>query len=583
MIATLLPLLVFDFALQDHGLVGGGIPTQWEHGVPTVGPPTTSTVWGTQLDRNYLNDAEATLDLPLPDSADLAAAARPVLVLDHWFDAFPGDGGVVEIDTGAGYVVAEPLYGYPAADGFSGTSDGFERHAFDLSGLDPVAVRLVFRSDAVQASAGWYLQQVAWMDGDPVPPRIQPVVLPSDNQEVGEPQLVQLEVEDDVGVDGVSLFVQYDGGPPQEVVATSTGSTYDAWLPEAGVDTVVSWYAIATDGQNTARYPTVGTESFRVFLAAPTGLRADLEPHAVATEVTLRWDAPQSPHEPVEYVVRHTGRAAPLTTTRRTLDVALRPDDTLEFSVAARYDEGEGDVSDPITLALDVPDLTTLEPSLVFPGDRRWLRIEGDRLYLLDGVSTLDLGPDVVVESLEVLDVQRASALVLVREDAAPGVRALHIEGTQGELTFRGRFEVGGSDAAPRITKVSPSHITQGATELVRVQASEDFGPGPYSLDVGDKLVVLGTPEVDGATLQVELGALASTARGDYTVAIDDGQRLWTFDLTVDRYRASVQRTCSVAPGPGGSLLLLLTVAATGRRRRPDGRSSPRPRGAGAR
>src|SRR5678815_793974 len=78
-----LPLVVWDLDASDSGFVPGGTPGQWEWGTPTTGPVGEGRMWATELDRDYLNNASDTLQIPV---GDLSSLAEPSLVIEHWYD-----------------------------------------------------------------------------------------------------------------------------------------------------------------------------------------------------------------------------------------------------------------------------------------------------------------------------------------------------------------------------------------------------------------------------------------------------------------------------------------------------------------
>ena len=81
---------VLDLEADDGGLVPNG--TTWEHGTPTNGPGIAfsgNNVWATNLDGNYSNDTDATLELP---QLLLGDAANPTLSFRMSLTTFLSDG-----------------------------------------------------------------------------------------------------------------------------------------------------------------------------------------------------------------------------------------------------------------------------------------------------------------------------------------------------------------------------------------------------------------------------------------------------------------------------------------------------------
>jgi hypothetical protein len=547
------PIVIVDLDESDGGLTpsAGG---QWEWGVPTSGPGGTDRVWATRLAGNYLNDSDDTLTFDLPD---VAGALAPVLVVDAAWDVRVGDFGTVELDNGSGFRRLDPVYGYPAAAGFVGVSDGYQPESFDLSGATASArVRLRFQADSSATAAGWYVRSLAIYDGDATAPRIDALAVPVDTQDVDGPYPIELAVDDDVGVTSVAVMASFGAASAVEFPAVDLGDRWHVDLPSQPPGTVVRWWAVASDGSNEAVYPATGDLGFRVFLAAPTRLSGP-EGRIVATSVHLAWSPPATP-EPVRgYRVVEVGdESHPIDVIDPEADVPLAPDGSHTWTVCGRFDAGFGDSSAPLHLDPSVPELGEVSPAIGWPGDRIRVSIGGQSLFLLDGVSELDLGDGIAVESLAVVDVNDARAVIRVADDAAVGPRDLAVSGPYGEYAFPAVFDVADAADRPAIVDVGPASVAQGFAGSVRFTASDPFA-GEVTPLVDDDLVITGvTTDANAVTIDLVVSGVAGV--GSHPIELDDGERLWAADLVVTERIVTTGSGCSTSPGrfPGFAAVL---------------------------
>ena len=565
LLATLLPITTWDFSTSDQGFVSSGGTEQWEWGQPSVGPTTTSPVWGTRLSGYYLNDTVDYLEVPL---SSLMGLSRPVLTFSHWYDVYQDDGCTIQVNDGTGWQTVEPIYGYPDPLGFTGASNYFVESAVDLSdfGDDP-QVRFALTADETHSAAGWYLSSVSLYNGDPTAPLIYANTIPEDTQDLVGPYIIELTVVDDHVEPEVVVIASFDGGPAETHAAVAMGNDlFHAELPAQTKDTEISWYALAGDGTNTSRWPESTNSSFRVFLAAPTNLAGPDEDRLVARRVLLTWTPPESPHSVVGYQVVEEGLPDnPLVVGNAFANIELLPDTSHIFTVAALYDVGIGDSSDSLSLDVEVPKLEMLDPEAGYQGDQLYVHLEGESLYLLEGVTEVEFDAEVEVLEVSVFDVQRAALLMDIGDDVDPGLVSLTIGGGRGSFTFDDVFEVLDGSERPAITRVTPERITQGTSVDFEVVASEDFA-GELTVDAGEELVLSSAIEVDGDTAVFELSANGTAKGGEHTVVLDDGLRLWTFEVEVREYQVPPQRFCATSTGRGAwPLLVVLTLV---RRRR---------------
>ncbi|MCP4710312.1 MAG: hypothetical protein GY869_16950, partial [Planctomycetes bacterium] len=157
---------VEDFESDDGGYVADNNgPDGWEWGAPDYangpyGAYSGENVWGTNLTGDYVNNASWTLSsIPI-----IIAGWEPHLTYWAWYDIENGWDGFnikISIDDGATWTVIDPVGGYPddsivglGEPGFTGTSDGWVQHVFDLAGYEgDVMFRWHFGSDG---SVDWY-------------------------------------------------------------------------------------------------------------------------------------------------------------------------------------------------------------------------------------------------------------------------------------------------------------------------------------------------------------------------------------------------------------------------------------------
>jgi hypothetical protein len=566
LLAAALTVQVWDFALDTQDASSYGTTSQWEWGQATSGPMSGSAVWGTGLDQNYLHSARDYLEVSL---GDLSTLDRPVLRLQHWFDAQAGDVGSFEVDDGSGWTEIVPVYGYDTTNGFTGTSGGWIETSVDLSSLSgDSAFRLVFTSDDSGASDGWYVSDMTLFDGDATPPLVVPVSIPDDTQDLEGPYVVQVLADDDTAVLDLTLHASYGGLASFAFPMADTGSgIWEGELPGTAPDTTISLWIEADDGEQTARWPESGSEEFRVYLAAPRELEGPAG-RLVAQEVELSWLPPITPHTVLGY------QLVPLDLSQPAIDVVepravvpIRPGDATDWVVYASYEEGLGDPSEVLTLDVEVPELNPLQPDRAYQGDQVHLEITGRSLYLLNGVTQLQID-GVQVEHLDVLDVNTAQVLVSVAEDASPGLRDMMIEGGHGSFKFGSVFEVLDGTQRPDIVSVEPSTIIQAATEWVTVTASESFAALP-TVQVDDDLLVVAESWNDNV-VELSITAYGDALVGSHSLVLDDGVRLWTADLTVNEYVSPPQTTCDVSGSAGVGWGAWLVLWALGRRQRRD-------------
>lgn len=561
-LATVTTLLAFDLAADDGAFVSAGSTGQWEWGVPNSGPGGAQSLWGTNLDGNHFNDAVDTLEIPLPD---LGTAGAPVLVLEHWYDLSAGDNGTVQIDSGGGWVTVQPVYGYPHPSGFVGTSIDWERHSILLAdyGASP-RLRLVLDADVFQAADGWYLRSVTVYDGDATPPQIAPVLVPVDTEDLAGPYRVVMSIDDEAVVASASLDVAVNGGAATaHVMSDIGGGLWEGFIPGVGAGSLVAWQAVASDGENEARWPEDEVAEFSVQLPRPTGLQGP-SGRIVAATVPLSWRPPNTAHEVTGYLVEELGSDEPPTELSAPGGaIPVDPEADHVFTVRAVYAVGVSPPSDPLALDVSVPLLTDIAPGGGFQGDTVYVELHGQDLYLHSDFTDVSFGLGVRVDNLAVLDANALTAVVTIDPDAATGFRDATVTGAHGGTVFPDAFLIGDGALLPRIIDVKPGVIHQAETRSLTVTAAEPFAGG-VTVDPGPGLIVTSDVVVEGAVATFELLALGTAATGERLMVLDDGSRLWPARLDVREY-ADTDRGCD--SGGTGSWGWPLVVGLLWRRR----------------
>ncbi len=559
-----------DLETGDGGLVAGGDTDQWAWGTPGVEPwggHEGSRCWGTVLDGFYLNDAEDWLRLP---DVDLTGLVRPVLSGWHWFDVERGDGGWVETDSGDGWAVRAPIYGYPTTDGFSGSSVGWTPFWVDLEGLDSAnRVRFVFRSDPVAAGLGWYIDDLAISDGDVVPPRVLSTTCPEDTDDIEGPYTVEAVVRDDAGVEQAWVYWRVGSGSAvKSAMSWRGGDRYEG--PVAGQDpdsTITAWVA-ATDGVNRTDATDLAC-TFRVRLPAPVDLSGP-EDRIWGATVPLTWSAPESRHAVEGYRVYRDGVAV-LDTVKASADAPLVTG-VQAFTVTALYDVGEGDASDPWQVEAAVPRIDALDPDQGYQGDRLRVRLQGEALLLVQDEVGVDLGDGVTVESIDVRDVDVAFLTLAIARRAEPGPRDLSLETGGVQVGAAEAFEVLGGADRPRLISVDPESLEQGEGDILVIRASQPF-PSVPEVTIGEEIVVESVEVAATDLLLVEVAVPFDAALGAHPIEVDDGTRILAgLDLTVQARITEAGDGCpGCRAGPGGRGAygpLLALLVALGLRRR---------------
>ena len=145
-------------------IVSGGSPLVWKHGLPVAGPRGAASgrkAWGTRLGTGYPSDADASLFAP---PVTLAPGAAPRMSYASWFGADACcDRGTVEVSEDGGRT-------WTTLDELVGDLGGWSHRDVDLTPWagQTVLLRFRFRSDHRVSQPGWFVDDVAFEDLDPV-------------------------------------------------------------------------------------------------------------------------------------------------------------------------------------------------------------------------------------------------------------------------------------------------------------------------------------------------------------------------------------------------------------------------------
>lgn len=565
------PVKEWTLDAEDGGFVATGDTAAWRWGEVRNGPGSGfdgARAWSTGLTANYLNDSVDQLEIPLPD---LSGAVRPVLRFEHWYETVSPDGGWVEVDSGSGWQLATPIYGYPQGMSFVGSSGGWEEVVVDLSEAGPTPrVRLVFSTDAAGVSAGWFIDHVGVYDGDVAAPHISTVTTLGDTEDTDGPYVVEAEITDDNAVVNADVVWSARGADFVTPMTHESGDLWHAELSGQLPDTVVRYAVRAGDGENLATFPASGARAFRVYLPAP-GFLDGPDGRVVASQARLTWSAPESVH-PVAGYRLYRGASQLMDVAETEADVPLLGSfDT--FSVRALFDlDGSdpyvGDASDSVSVDAVVPTVDGVTPATAYAGDTVHITLHGRYLLMTEGKVALSLGQGVTVSSIDVRNVDTLVAEVHVDADAAPGARTVSVVTDTSFAVEPEAFAVLSGADRPRLTDVSPASIRQGQSGELEIDFIGSLA-GDAVVDLGAGVVVESV-EADGHTLRVAYACALDASIGTRAVRVDDGVRVWTgTSLQVKDFSRPSARGCGPeVPATGWLALVLASTAVRARRRR---------------
>ncbi|MCP4810394.1 MAG: hypothetical protein GY884_34080, partial [Proteobacteria bacterium] len=425
-------------------------------------------------------------------------------------------------------------------------------------------LRLALETDDSVQLDGWYIDDLVLWEGDRAPPRIVDLSEIETTDDVVGPYAVSTTVADDIGVASVQLVYTVDAGDELSVELADAGDgVWEGGVPGQDPDTSVAWWVVASDGENEARFPSLGEERrFRVRLPAPTDLLAPAE-RTAGDEVELSWTPPESRHALAGYLVYLDDELVAEVDATPAM-VPLDLSGTVEAEVAALFDfpeldaTWEGGRSEAASFDAAVPVLHSLEPGQAWQGDSVRLSLVGSYVLFAAGDVEVDLGDGVTVVGIEVDSVDRAVVSLEIHDDAAVSERDLVVRSGEVELELEAVFSVLDGADRPGVTAVSPSSAVQGESLTLSIELSQ-APAGEVDVSLGDEIVVESV-SVDGTTVSAEITIGAQAALGDRAVLVDDGTRIFSgSELQVRDATSPPSTGCgSVGLGPWWLVLLAL-------------------------
>ena len=549
------PLESWDFETGPQSFDNDmGLQFEWGEFLEEPPPNGDCCGWATRLNSHYLNDAVDVLSFP---SVDLGTAARPVLILEHWFaieDGPEGDAAWIEARVEEEWLRLEPVYGYPSDSGFSGLSDTWQNDAFDLSGLGSTPqLRLRFFSGERVSYPGWQINTIELWDGDPIPPVIFDVYEPQDTSDVDGPYTVMASAIDDLTYPGLVLYWSANEGPISSVSMTPLGDSHFAGdIDGVPSGTTVSWWIVASDEENSSTFPNEGRASFHVSLPPPTELSgADLhgDNRIAASTINLTWESPEAVKPIQDFEIYRDGIEIFRTNDTQATVPLLQGQQI--FEVYARYETSfgviPGEASEPLMIHAAIPTIHLIDPDYGWPGDQMRVDLFGDHLYLSPDDLDLSVDQNIIVDSVDVIDANHARAILRIDEMAEPGTRLLKLTIGDTEEIYSPPFTVLSSENQPRVLAVKPPHVRQGAEttifiDLVNGQIDSSIEP---TVDLGEGVYVESVVR-RSTGLDVKIVVSGNAPIGDHPITVDEGNRILTgSSLEVRDNRPSTQPGCS--------------------------------------
>ena len=522
----------WDFESGPMGFApSSGLHFEWG----LLDDPDASRGWATNLDGNYLNDADDYLAFP---EIDLSGLTLPMLALDHRYMTETGavaDVGWVEAQIDGVWMRIDPVYGYPLDIGFAGSSGDWRTDIFDISHLGAeTRLRLSFTSGTAVSFPGWFVEEVRLHDGDVAPPQITNVTRPEDTTDVEGPYRVEARIYDDKATPSATLFwTVNDGDLQQTPMMALVDSVFQADIEGQTSGAEVRWWIDASDGLNSQRFPAISDAEFRVALPAPRDVRSTelaQTNRVAASQLTLEWALEEAPYPIREFEVRRDG--VRLLRTSAVEAVVPLIEGLQDFTVATKYDTTRGamvgDASLPLTVIATIPEVEVLSPNSGWPGEQLRLDFVGQDLYLTSEVSIV--GPeDIVLSEVSIIDAHHLRAVAVISEDAEPGPLVLSLVRIDGEEIPVPTFQVLPTDGMPRVHSVHPASARQGARTTVFIEL--DGHPlsrrHPPTVSMGEGVLIEGI-RARGSGIDVDIVVAPAAPLGMHAVEVDDGTRVLT-------------------------------------------------------
>jgi hypothetical protein len=561
-----LALPLYTFNEDDGGLIASGDRDQWEWGAVRSGPGDggdSEAAWATVLDGPYRQDGVDSLRLPEGPLPAIPLTLR----LRHWYaidDSGADEAAVEQLIDGA-WVPLPAAYAPNAV--FSGRSEGWVTDYFTLLGpVDQSELRLRFVADATVAEAGWYIDELEIVEGDPVPPHILSWTAPTRTQDVEGPYPVVIRATDNKAISRVWLSYSEDGGPTFEATASEQADgSYLGELPRADPGSTLRYEVRVSDGTNEA---SSDPSTLSVFLPAPDNLSCP-EGRDSAAAIALSWSPPETAHAIVDYTVARNGEALAHTTETAILLPTGEAGDRL--SLSARFSTSQGLFSgESVDCAVQVsaPAVVSLEPATGFPGETVTVALIAKGLLMSAQGLRLSGAPSLRLLEAEIDTVDEARLRLAIAADAPAGTERGWLCSAQACASLE--FTLKAASDRPRLLTVEPSSLSQGQRAELRLRSNTPWGDGPFQVELGEGLVVEAL-RAEADTLVLDVMALSDAPIGLRPLRVDDGARLREGAALRlrDADLATTQGCHTAAGSPTPAIAWLALLVLRPRRRRP--------------
>jgi len=145
---------------------------------------------------------------------------------------------------------------------------------------------------------------------------------------------------------------------------------------------------------------------------------------------------------------------------------------------------GEASNTLPLTI-VPSPFISSINPNQAYPGDTVEVELEGFRTSLRAGRTSVDFGPGISVESLEVIDRYHLHIVLNIDENAEPGLRDVKVRYGRRRLTRYGGFEVLTPPSQARSLKLQvnePQKVVFSPTVTITGSVNTALGEAPPAI-----------------------------------------------------------------------------------------------------
>ena len=145
---------------------------------------------------------------------------------------------------------------------------------------------------------------------------------------------------------------------------------------------------------------------------------------------------------------------------------------------------GEASNTLPLTI-VPSPFISSINPNQAYPGDTVEVELEGFRTSFRAGRTSVDFGPDISVESLEVIDRYHLHIVLNIDENAEPGLRDVKVRYGRRRLTRYGGFEVLTPPSQARSLKIQvnePQKVVFSPTVTITGSVNTALGEAPPAI-----------------------------------------------------------------------------------------------------